>query len=189
MSTGKWETVNGVRFPVEGLGWEDPNEEWESLHHPSEGAGGPEGGSRGRSRCRRNQRLRRRPRLRRRRLRAGVRDRFPHDGKTWEIVKVLTPEEALAIHNATRKTQDWSKSTYEELMDAAFGEGVPGVTKYSSEECIVVRMGDEKTQMPFGFAETSPFLELLWRKTGADCAGEEAELELPSGTYRILLED
>jgi hypothetical protein len=148
MSTGKWQTVNGVRYPVEGLEWEDPNE-----------------------------------------------DPFVHGGKTWKIVKQITKEEALAIRNAEglrlvqEETKDWVKATDEELMVASFGEGIPGGETYLSEESIVVRMGDEKTQMPFGFVETSPFLELIWRKTGADCAGEEVDLELPSGTYRILLED
>ena len=111
---------------------------------------------------------------------------FTHDGEKWDVVRELTLEEAMAI--AGKKPQDWTKATDEELMVGAFGEGIPGMVSYSTET-IVVKLDDEKTQMPFGFAETAPFLELLWRKTGADCAGEEADLDLTSGTYHILLQE
>ena len=153
MSTGKWQTVNGVRYPVGGLECEDPDEFWQ------------------------------------------YKSPFIHDGKMWETIKQITKEEALAIRNAggfrlaQEETKDWAKATDEELMVASFGEGITSGETDLSEESIVVRMGDEKTQMPFGFVETSPFLELIWRKTGADCDGEEADLELPSGTYHILLKD
>ena len=41
--------------------------------------------------------------------------------------------------------------------------------------------------MPFGMVKTvNP--ELLWRNTGADCAGEEEEMEFPGGSrYKVLL--
>ena len=113
-------------------------------------------------------------------------DSFTHNGKEWDVVQELTLEEAMAI--AGKKPQDWTKATDEELMVGAFGEGIPGMVSHSTET-IVVKLDDEKTQMPFGFAETAPLLELLWRKTGADCAGEEADLDLTSGTYHILLQE
>ena len=39
-------------------------------------------------------------------------------------------------------------------MVGAFGEGIPGMTSHSTET-IVVKLDDEKTQMPFGFAESA----------------------------------
>ena len=110
---------------------------------------------------------------------------FTHNGEKWDVVRELTLEEVIAI---TRKKKDWTKATDQELMVGAFGEGIPGVVSHSTET-IVVKLDDVKTQMPFGFAETAPLLELLWRKTGADCAGEEADLELSSGTYHIILQE
>ena len=139
MSSGKWQNVNGSRYPVEDYGWEAPKE-----------------------------------------------NSFTHNGKEWDVVRELTLEEALAI--AAKQQKDWTKATDEELMVGAFGEGIPGMVSHSTET-IVVKLDDEKTHMPFGFAETAPLLELLWRKTGADCAGEEADLELASGTYHILLQE
>ena len=57
-------------------------------------------------------------------------------------------------------------------------------------ETIVVYMDEEEFQTPFGIIKTPPFLELFWRKTGADCDGEEEEMEFPgSGTYLIRLCD
>ena len=139
MSAGKWQTINGVRYPVEDYGWEAPKQ-----------------------------------------------NSFTHNGKTWDVVRELTLEEATAI--AGNQPRDWAKATDEELMVGAFGEGLPGMKSHSTET-IVVKLDDEKTQMPFGFAQTAPLLELIWRKTGADCPEEEADLELPSGTYHILLQE
>ena len=84
-----------------------------------------------------------------------------------------------------------------DLEVAAFGEGIPRQSgqhhvpaKYNVQGSIAVYMRDVKTKMPFGLVETGPFLELLWRKTGADCDGEEAYMEFPWGrTYRITLKD
>lgn len=139
MSSAKWETINGIRYPVEDYGWEEPKE-----------------------------------------------NSFTHNGKEWDVVRELTLEEAMAI--AGKQKKDWTKATDEELMVGAFGEGVPGEVSHSTET-IIVRLDDEKVQMPFGFAETVPLLELLWRKTGVDCPGEETDIELPSGTYHILLQE
>ena len=122
------------------------------------------------------------------RMRGGARTRTLLHPQWREVgcSQELTLEEAMAI--AGKKPQDWTKATDEELMVGAFGEGIPGMVSHSTET-IVVKLDDEKTQMPFGFAETAPLLELLWRKTGADCAGEEADLDLASGTYHILLQE
>lgn len=150
MSTGKWEIVNGVRYPVEDLVWENPNDEdtgWKKADDTS----------------------------------------FSYGGKVWDTVMEITAEEALSITRKAKK--DWRKATDEELMAETFGEGIPGENVHSSSETIVVKMDEQKTQMPFGFAETTPLLELLWRKTGADCPGEEAELELPFGNYHIILQE
>ena len=137
---------------------------------------------------------------------------FVHDGKEWETVKEISAEEAIALRggngrehlqgNASGNTMDdWPTSDEEEdwttvcdadLKVAAFGEGIPGqvASKEDSQETVVVYKDEEKTQMPFGMVETAPFLELLWRQTGADCDGEEEEMEFPGGgTYKILLCD
>lgn len=59
-----------------------------------------------------------------------------------------------------------------------------------TRETIVVYMDEEEFQTPFGIIKTPPFLELFWRKTGADCDGEEEEMEFPgSGKYLIRLCD
>ena len=86
--------------------------------------------------------------------------------------------------------KDWSKMTDEELSIAAFGEGIPPID--ANEEVlmrvITISMDSENIQMPFGLVKTAPFLELFWRKTGADCDGEEEFMNLPDGnTYLICL--
>ena len=111
---------------------------------------------------------------------------FTHNGKTWDVVKELTAEEAVAIAGIQKR--DWAKATEEELMVHTFGYGSSRMTEPYSKT-IVVKIGEEKTMLPFGLVETAPLLELIWRKTGADCPEEEAELELPSGTYHILLQE
>jgi hypothetical protein len=83
----------------------------------------------------------------------------------------------------------WSTVTDDTLMLSIFIEGVPEEEMYTGKEPIVVHLSSDKTKMPFGNVDTAPFLELLWRKTGADCSGEEEDLILPFGTYRILLKD
>ena len=85
---------------------------------------------------------------------------------------------------------DWTKMTDEELSIAAFGEGIPPVRDTEDERpmVITISMDSENTQMPFGLVKTGPFLELFWRKTGADCDGEEELMNLPDGyTYLICL--
>ena len=141
---------------------------------------------------------------------------FVHEGKVWETVKELTIEEAIAFKkeiaaifpegngrehlpgNASGNTmddwptsddeeEDWSTATGDELAVAVFGEGIPGPDSGNGGR-ITVFMDEEKTQMPFGMVKTAPFLELLWRNTGADCAGEEEEMEFPGGSrYKVLL--
>lgn len=86
--------------------------------------------------------------------------------------------------------KDWSNMTDEELSIAAFGEGTPPIRDTEDERpmVITISMDSENTQMPFGLVKTAPFLELFWRKTGADCDGEEEMMNLPDGyTYLICL--
>lgn len=110
---------------------------------------------------------------------------FTFNNKEWHVVKMMSLEEACAY---VGKGKDWVKATEEELLVGAFGEGIPGMAIQPSGN-IIVDIESEKTQTPFGFAETAPLLELLWRKTGADCPGEEADLELPEGTYHVILQE
>jgi hypothetical protein len=91
-------------------------------------------------------------------------------------------------------SENWAKMTDEELAIAAYGEGIPSEPLKDEEEdrtrplVITVSMDSETTQMPFGTVNTGPFLELFWRKTGADCDGEEEFMLLPDGhTYLISL--
>ena len=84
--------------------------------------------------------------------------------------------------------EDWSTATGDELNVAVFGEGILALPLLYAPGRITVFMDEEKTQMPFGMVKTAPFLELLWRNTGADCAGEEEEMEFPGGSrYKVLL--
>jgi len=88
---------------------------------------------------------------------------------------------------------NWAEMTDEELATAAYGEGIPPESPKDEEEdgetiVITVSMDSETTQMPFGTVNTGSFLELFWRKTGADCDGEEEFMLLPDGnTYLISL--
>ena len=89
---------------------------------------------------------------------------------------------------------NWAEMTDEELAIAAYGEGIPPESPKDEEEdrtmplVITVSMDSETTQRPFGTVNTGPFLELFWRKTGADCDGEEEFMLLPDGhTYLISL--
>jgi hypothetical protein len=86
--------------------------------------------------------------------------------------------------------KDWSQVTDDELSIAAFGEGIPpeSITDEERIKVITISMDSDNTQMPFGIVKNGPFLELLWRKTGIDCDGEEALVQLPDGyTYLICL--
>ena len=86
---------------------------------------------------------------------------------------------------------NWAEMTDEELAFAAYGEGIPPEPLKDEDprpRVIVISMDSETTQMPFGTVNTEPFLELFWRKTGADCDGEEEFMQLPDGyTYLISL--
>jgi hypothetical protein len=88
---------------------------------------------------------------------------------------------------------NWAEMTDEELAIVAYGEGIPPVSLKDEDEggetiVITVSMDSETTQMPFGTVRNAPFLELFWRKTGADCDGEEEFVLLPDGhTYLISL--
>ena len=79
----------------------------------------------------------------------------------------------------------------EELIKATFTEGVPkGGGEEDTTDLIVVYMDEEEIEAPFGRVKTAPFLELFWRRTGADCDGEEEEMEFPNGkTYTVVLHD
>lgn len=89
--------------------------------------------------------------------------------------------------------QNWQEMTDEELTIAAFGEGIPPEILKDEDlkpAVIVVSMSSENTTMPFGIVKNKPFLELFWRKTGADCDGEQEYMKLPDGyTYLILLRE
>ena len=89
---------------------------------------------------------------------------------------------------------NWAEMTDEELAIVAYGEGIPPESPKDEEGdrtrplVITISMDSETTQMPFGTVNTGPFLELFWRKTGADCDGEEEFMRLPDGhTYLISL--
>jgi len=90
---------------------------------------------------------------------------------------------------------NWQTMNDDDLKLAAFGEGTPpsSENKPSSVEgtqTIAVYKDCEKTQAPFGMMDTAPFLELLWRKTGTDCDGEEEDMVFPDGKkYRVILHD
>jgi len=77
-----------------------------------------------------------------------------------------------------------------ELIIDAFAEGAPKGGEEDTTDPIVVYMDEEEIEAPFGRVKTAPFLELFWRRTGADCDGEEEEMEFPNGkTYTVLLCD
>lgn len=90
-------------------------------------------------------------------------------------------------------TQGLHTMTDEDLKMMAFGEGVPPCSDDTLPEeiqTITVYKDSYKIQSPLGTIETCPFLELLWRQTGADCDGEEEDMKFPDGkTYHIILQD
>lgn len=89
----------------------------------------------------------------------------------------------------------WSSMTDAELITEAFKEGTPPGSGSKNENDskirqISVSLSSEKIETHFGLVETEPFLELFWRKTGADCVDEEEEMTFPNGnTYRVKLCD
>lgn len=93
-------------------------------------------------------------------------------------------------------TQGLHTMTDEDLKMMAFREGIPPTSvkeTHSSVEdnqTITIYKDTDKIQSPLGTIETGPFLELLWRQTGADCGGEEEDMVFPDGkTYHIILQD
>jgi len=101
-------------------------------------------------------------------------------------------------------SQSYETMSDHDLEVASFGEGilrdektpsegVPPSGTRGEEECeqsITVYMDEEKTQTPVGSIMNAPFLELFWRKTGADCDNEEDEMKFPNGkTYRVILKE
>ena len=87
---------------------------------------------------------------------------------------------------------DWFEMTDDDLLLAAFEEGNPPTGSQSEnegdQETIEVSITSEVTEMPFGKVKTGPFLEIFWRKTGADCVDEEEEMNFPNGiTYKVKL--
>ena len=111
-----------------------------------------------------------------------------------EYVNLIVLFFMIVIKQTTvMNTENYFLMCEADLRVAVFGEGIPPEGENSKVEDTVskvtVYMDEKKTEMPFGVIENEPFLELFWRKTGADCAGEEADLELSSGTYHILLQE
>jgi len=90
-------------------------------------------------------------------------------------------------------TQGLHTMADEDLKIMAFREGIPPTSNDTlSEEIqtITIYKDTDKIQSPLGTIETGPFLELLWRQTGADCGGEEEDMVFPDGkTYHIILQD
>ncbi len=87
---------------------------------------------------------------------------------------------------------DWFEMTDDDLLLAAFEEGIPPESDVEEverdQETIEVSVSSDVTDMPFGRVKTGPFLELFWRKTGADCVDEEEEMDFPNGrTYKVRL--
>ena len=86
---------------------------------------------------------------------------------------------------------DWFEMTDDDLLLASFEEGDPptrGGEVERDQETIEVSVSSDVTEMPFGRVKTGPFLELFWRKTGADCVDEEEEMNFPNGkTYKVRL--
>ena len=87
-------------------------------------------------------------------------------------------------------TKNMAQMDEEELISTAFAEGASKGGEEDTTDPIVVYMDEEDIEAPFGRVKTAPFLELLWRRTGADCDGEEEEMEFPNGkTYTVVLHD
>jgi hypothetical protein len=126
----------------------------------------------------------------------GVSDEFfLYEGSVWDIVREITPEEALETFEDKMNpgnSKHYSEMTVDELRSLAFEEGIPPDLESSDthdiSQTIVVSISSEDFQTPFGRVKTLPFLELFWRMTGADCPDEEEEMIFPDGkTYGIKL--
>ena len=101
-----------------------------------------------------------------------------------------TAEKGMGYYKNGEPTKHFSDMNDEELISAAFIEGVPGGEEKDSTGPIAVYMDEEEFQAPIGRVKTEPFIELFWRKTGADCGGEEEEMEFPNGKiYTVVLHD
>jgi len=119
---------------------------------------------------------------------------FLYGGSVWEIVREITPEEALEFVGVMNQenSKHYSEMTEDELRSLAFEEGIPPGSESPEirdiAQPIVVSISSEDFQTPFGRVKTIPFLELFWRMTGADCPDEEEEMIFPDGkTYEIKL--
>lgn len=119
---------------------------------------------------------------------------FVYEGSVWDIVREITPEEALEFVGVMNpeNSKHYSEMTDDELRSLAFVEGIPPGSESSDihdiAQPIVVSISSEDFQTPFGRVKTLPFLELFWRMTGADCPDEEEEMKFPGGkTYGIKL--
>jgi len=115
---------------------------------------------------------------------------FGHWGGIVDGYIFKTAEKGMGYYKNGEPTKHFSDMNDEELIGAAFIEGVPGGEGESSEAPITVYLDEEEIEAPFGRVKTEPFIELFWRKTGADCDGEEEEMEFPNGkTYTVVLHD
>ena len=120
---------------------------------------------------------------------------FVYEGSVWDIVREITPEEALEFIEGKKEpeiSKHYSEMTEDELRSLAFEEGIPpgpeSTDIHDIAQPIVVSISSEDFQTPFGRVKTLPFLELFWRMTGADCPDEEEVYEFPGGkTYAIKL--
>lgn len=119
---------------------------------------------------------------------------FLYERSVWDIVREITPEEALEFVGVMNpeNSKHYSEMTDDELRCLAFEEGIPpGPDIPNSSEInqpIVVSISSHQFHTPFGMVKTMPFLELFWRMTGADCPDEEEEMIFPDGkTYGIKL--
>ena len=100
-----------------------------------------------------------------------------------------TAEKGMGYYKNGEPTKHFQDMDEGELIGAAFIEGVPGGEE-DTTDTIVIYMDEEDIEGPFGRVKTAPFLELFWRRTGADCDGEEEEMEFPNGkTYTVALHD
>lgn len=126
----------------------------------------------------------------------GVSDEsFVYEGSVWDIVREITPEEAIEFVGEKMNPENskhYSEMTDDELRSLAFVEGIPPGSESSDihdiAQPIVVSIGSENFQTPFGRVKTLPFIELFWRMTWPHTSSEAEEevFEFPDGkTYKI----